>query len=76
MIELLDEKIAKLNELKEQRTAIGEQIDKLADEIASEVSTAVKGPRKPRKPRQPKLPLVPPRKARSPRCRSSTLPAR
>jgi hypothetical protein len=60
VITLLDEKLAQLNELKAKRTALGDQITKLADEIASEVTSAVKGPRKPRKPRQPKLALVQP----------------
>jgi hypothetical protein len=54
VIAVLDDKIARLKQLKEQRTALGEQIEKLAAEIADEVSTAVKGNKKPRKPRGPR----------------------
>jgi hypothetical protein len=51
---VLDDKITRLKELKEQRASLGEQIEKLAAEIADEVSTAVKGNKKSRKPRSPR----------------------
>jgi DNA anti-recombination protein RmuC len=54
----MDDKLQRLQALKEQRSQLDQQIKALAGEMASELSVALHGQRKQRKPRQPKLALT------------------